>query len=438
MKKKSYIVRDLIDKFQANCDRILEIAETCEKETRERSEAENKEFETLTRDNQLLQMKIQAAAADHLRENPNAADDAVKIIRENASNGQKTEILLVRDTMVVSDVSSGKLVPLNIQDILKPLQEGFILDKVGLPMPTGLAGDYVWPVYEMVEATVLAENASLSDTKIPFSYLSASPARIGIAIPVTNQSLNQSDGVLETIVRDIMPLAIRQLLNKIVCSTEAVNAAASTAGLIGPFAKSSIQAKKVSLSAVPTFTELNALMKAKVLETGIEGSHLCWVMTKSQAAILEGTPINSNGIFVPMLQNGMLCGLPVYTTNAIRKTEVEYYKATVSQGTTTWTKQSSAVENPTHTVSGDSKDNALATITTVANNDTAKVTIITEFIGLGDWRYQPMGLFGSIRFIVDPYSQARKDAVDFVLNCDYGTKTLREEAFILGQVSAAS
>lgn len=49
-----------------------------------------------------------------------------------------------------------------------------------------------------------------------------------------------------------------------------------------------------------------------------------------------------------------------------------------------------------------------------------------------------MGLFGALRFVVDPYSQARKDAVDFVLNCDYGTKTLREEAFIIGEVAAAS
>ena len=58
-------------------------------------------------------------------------------------------------------------------------------------------------------------------------------------------------------------------------------------------------------------------------------------------------------------------------------------------------------------------------------------------IGLGDWRYQPMGLFGDISFVIDPYSQARKDAVDFVLNVNYGTTTLRKEAFKLGKVAAA-
>lgn len=390
MKKNKLNVRELVNKYQANCDRISEIADVCEREQRERNEAENTEFEALCRDNQLLQMKMQVATAEHLRENPNAAEDAITLIRENAKAGKKSEIVFVRDLMMVGDVATGGIIPLNVQDIIKPLQEGFILDKVGLPMLTGLAGDYIWPMYEMVEAQILGEGVALTDTKIPFSKMTAAPERIGIAIPVTNQSLNQSAGVLETIVREVMPLSIRLLLNKILFGTEKVNNATN---LIGPFAAiiandAKAEGEKdgkiptvVALSKVPTFEELNALMKAKVLETGIEGGHLCWIMTKSMEAILEGTPINGKGIFVPMVQNHTLCGLPIYTTNAIR-----------------------------------GKDK-------------------TEYIGLGDWRYQPMGLFGSIRFIVDPYSQARKDAVDFVLNCDYGTKTLRNEAFLLGKVA---
>lgn len=377
VEKKKLNVRELVNKYQVNCDRIGEIAEICEKEQRERTEAETTEFMALTRENQLLQMKMQAATAEHMRENPNAADDAVKVIRENASRGQKSEIIFVRDIMMVSDITNGAIIPLNVQDIIKPLTEGFILDKVGLPMPTGLSGDFVWPTYEMVEAQVAGEGVALTDTKIPFSKMTASPERVGLAIPVTNQSLNQSDGVLEMIIREIMPRAIRLLLNKVLFSTTKVNGATN---LVGPFVGKAADA--TALSSIPTFKELNVDMKAKLLETGIDGEHLCWIMTKSMAAVLEGTPVNANGIFVPMLQNGMLCGLPVYTTNCIR----------------------------------DEK---------------------TEYIGLGDWRYQPMGLFGTIRFIVDPYSQARKDSVDFVLNTDYGTKTLRPEAFKLGKVASA-
>ena len=383
-------VRSLIDRYQTNCDRITAIADLCEKEQRERTDAETKEFASLTRENQLLQMKMQAATADHLRENPNAQADAVKLIRENAAAGRKSEIVFVRDMMMVSDLTNSALIPLNVQDIIRPLQEGFILDKVGLPMPTGLAGDFVWPMYEMVEAQIAGEGAALTDTKIPFNKMTAAPERIGIAIPVSNQSLNQSEGVLETIVREVMPLSVRLLLNKILFSTEKVNGATN---LQGPFVGKAATA--VNLSAVPTFKELNAGMKAKVLETGIDGEHLCWVMTKSMQAILEGTPVNEKGIYMPMIQDGILCGLPVYTTNTMRT------KKTTGTG-----------------------ENA--------------VTTVTEYIGLGDWRYQPMGLFGTLRFVVDPYSQARKDSVDFVLNTDYATKTIRPEAFLLGKVAQAA
>lgn len=423
--KKKLNVRELVNKYQANCDRIGEIAETCEKKQRERTEVEDKEFAALTRENQLLQMKMQVATAEHLRENPNAAADAVKVIRENASRGQKSEIIFVRDLMMVSDITSGAIIPLNVQEIIKPLTEGFILDKVGLPMPTGLSGDFVWPMYEMVEAQIAGEGVALSDTKIPFSKMTAAPERVGIAIPVTNQSLNQSDGVLEMIVREIMPRAIRLLLNKVLFSTSKVNGATN---LVGPFVGKVDTA--VSLSAVPKFAELNVNMKAKLLETGIDGEHLCWIMTKSLAATLEGTPINEKGIFMPMLQNGMLCGLPVYTTNAIRNVAKTYKK----WNGTAWADYTLTTND---TIKGQvSKASELPT-TGNTSGDIYLITDITEYIGLGDWRYQPMGLFGTIRFIVDPYSQARKDSVDFVLNTDYGTKTLRSEAFMLGKVAKA-
>lgn len=423
--KKKLNVRELVNKYQANCDRIGEIAETCEKEQRERTEAEDKEFAALTRENQLLQMKMQVATAEHLRENPNAAADAVKVIRENASRGQKSEIIFVRDLMMVSDITSGAIIPLNVQEIIKPLTEGFILDRVGLPMPTGLSGDFVWPMYEMVEAQIAGEGVALSDTKIPFSKMTAAPERVGIAIPVTNQSLNQSDGVLEMIVREIMPRAIRLLLNKVLFSTSKVNGATN---LVGPFVGKVDTA--VALSATPTFKELNVDMKAKLLETGIDGEHLCWIMTKSLAATLEGTPISEKGIFMPMLQNGVLCGLPVYTTNAIRNVAKTYKK----YNGTAWADYTLAAND---TVKGQvSKTSELPT-TGVTSGDIYLIADITEYIGLGDWRYQPMGLFGTIRFIVDPYSQARKDSVDFVLNTDYGTKTLRSEAFKLGKVAKA-
>lgn len=102
-------------------------------------------------------------------------------------------------------------------------------------------------------------------------------------------------------------------------------------------------------------------------------------MTKAQKAIAEATPKDA-GSGIMVCENDHIAGLPVFTTNYIGE-----------------------------------------------NN-----------IGLGDWRYQPMGLFGDMSFVIDPYSQARKDAVDFVLNVNYGTTTLRKEAFALAKVTPAA
>lgn len=368
-KEKTLNVRELVNKYQANCDRIGEIADACEKEQRERTEAETAEYNALLRENQLLQMKMQAVAVEKLRENPNTVEEANRIIRENVAAGRQTQIMLVRDLVMVADTTAGGIVPVKVQDILDPLVEGLILDKVGLPMPTGLAGDYIWPTYETVEATIQGEGVALSDTKIKMSKLTASPQRIGIAIPVTRQAINQTEGVVEMIVKKLMPLSVTMLLNKIMFSTTKVTSATT---LVGPFV--ALASSTIEVSEEPTFKEFNKI-KAKVLATGVDGEHLCWVMTKAQKAIAEATPKDA-GSGIMVCENDHIAGLPVFTTNYIGE----------------------------------------------------------GYIGLGDWRYQPMGLFGDISFIIDPYSQARKDAVDFVLNVNYGTTTLRKEAFALAKV----
>lgn len=373
MHKNTMNVRELVNKYQTNCDRISAIADTCEKEQRERNEAETAEFNALVRENQLLQMRMQAIALDKMGGNSNADNvkEANRIIRENMAAGRQTQIMLMRDLVMVADAHAGGIVPVKVQDILDPLCEGLILNKVGLPMPTGLAGDYVWPTYEAVEATIQGEGVALTDTKIEMSKLTATPQRIGIAIPVTRQTINQTEGIIEMIVKKLMPLAVAKLLNKIMFSTTKVTNATT---LVGPFVGKVASAEE--FDAVPTFKQFNSL-KAKVLESGVDGDALCWVMTKAQQAIAEATPKDA-GSGIMVCENGHIAGLPVFTTNYIGKGN----------------------------------------------------------IGLGDWRYQPMGLFGDMSFVVDPYSQARKDAVDFVLNVNYGTTNLLADAFALAKVKA--
>lgn len=368
---KKLTVRQIVDKYQKNCARISAIADLCEQEKRERNDAESAEYEALVRDNELLRMRMQAEATQ-AQQTPNLIADANKLVRENMEAGRQTQIAFMRDLMLVSDATSGGIILLKIQDILDPLVEGLILDKVGLPMPTGLAGDYVWPTYEAVEAQIQGEGVALTDTKIKLSKLTASPQRIGVAIPVTRQTIIQTEGIIETIVKKVMPQSVAMLLNKILFSTTKATAATT---LVGPFVAKA--AKPTALSATPTFADFNK-MKAAVLASGVDGSNLCWVMTQAQKAIAEATPKDA-GSGIMVCENDHIAGLPVFCTHYIGE----------------------------------------------------------GFVGLGDWRYQPMGMFGDISFIIDPYSQARKDAVDFVLNVNYGTTTLRPDAFALGKVAGA-
>lgn len=373
MNKKK--LRDLIQKYQANCTRIGAIADLCEKENRERNDAENTEYTNLTRENQLLQMQMQASRADSIVTESQGMNELQQAIRENAMAGRKTEIQL-RDAITTTKTAAGGLQPLYVQEIVKPLMEGLIYNKVGLPFLTGLSGDYVWPLYDLAEASVLGEGVALSDASINLHKVTPSPQRIGIAVPVSNQAINRTEGAVETVVRDVLPKAVQKLINKIIFGN--TYGSSSTSGVL---VAALTAANNTALTATPTFAQLNAA-KAKVLSAGVEGSALCWAMSKSMKATLEGTPINEKGIYVPIVQNDMLCGLPIYTTN-----DASY---------------------------------------TTGSGTSAKSC---EHVFIGDFSYLPAGLFGEMRFIVDPYSQARKDCVDFVLNTDFAATVLLKDAF---------
>lgn len=367
-------IKQMREKIAANNERLQQLADKCEAEKRERNEAENAEYRSLIADNEKMYRESIALMLPTGKEATASMNDFAKVLRENAAAGRQSKITVEREAIKVSDVNGGGLVSVNLQDAIGPLVEGVICSKVGILMPTGLAGDYVWPVYEAVTATIADEGVALTDTTIPLSKLSAKPQRVGLAIPVTRESLNQSKGLIEKIIREILPLAVLQLINKALFSPTKLSA---TTPLVGPFA--GIESKDYfSLSTEPTYKEL-VRMKGKILGKGVDGAHLCYVMTQDMKAILEATSRDA-GSGLMICDNDKIAGVPVYASN-----------------------------------------------------------YITEgFIGLGDWRYQPMGLFGELSFIVDPYSQARKNAVDFVLNANYGTTTLRKEAFLLGKCAAAA
>lgn len=368
MAKTKVNVRQLVEKYQQNCARIEEMADMCEKEQRERNEAENAEFETLRRENQVLQMKLQAAQA--MKDEP--VQDADTQLRELMKNRKEARIILVREIQTTAALADTGIIPVQQQEMLKPLRAGLIWDKVGITIKSGCVGKLRWPSHGKATAAWADEAAKLTDSKIDFKKLEMTGKRLGIAIPVTREELYDSEGVVENVINAEMPAAVSDAINEAMFNLE------TTAPVKGPFVDSNVQSAKTTFAGeVPTRAELLA-MKAKVAGSGIKLVAPCWVMTEDMKALLENEKVDAgSGRF--LCEDDKVLGYPVFTT---------------------------------------------------PNAD--------GYVGFGDWSYQAAGFFGPMEIIVDPYTLARNNATDFVLNARFGTTTLYPEAFALGVVNASA
>lgn len=372
--------REAQKRYNEIAEEFRAMADTLEKEKRGYTADEQKHVDELRAEQDRLSARLRSEKLTEILTPAQSAAqrlaEAERAIRENVKRGVSTTIRLVREDPLapaeptITDINvanAGNIVRINLQDVLMPLQEGLILDKVGLPLMTGLVGEYVWPVASMVEATIGGDNMELTEQKISLSALKAVPDTIGVTCGVTRRTINQSGGIIETIVKNLLPMAVAKALNKAMFGTTAATGATN---LVGPFIG------KTPTMIAKTYADINKL-KAAVLKSGVEGEHMAWVMTKSTKAILEATS-KDTGSGIMICENDMIAGIPVFTTEFI----------------------------------GD------------------------DYIGIGDFTYQPVGQFGDFSFIVDPYTEARKDVVQFTLHVDFGTKTLRSDAFVLGKFKA--
>lgn len=383
-KAPSVSLRELVNRYQTNCERINAIADLCETENRERTEAETAEYTGLLRENNIVQMKMQALQAGA----PVGAVQAsvTDQLREAVASNPRGHVALMfmREgsvAMTTAGVADTGLIPVSEQEMLKPLRAGLIYDKVGISLRSGLvAGKLRWPIHSKAVGQFADEGERLTDSKVDFDKLTVAPQRLGCAIPVTREELESTDGIVEAVIREEIPAAAVDLINDAMFTTSATftdrSGATKQRKVMGPF----VEAAKNPFgfaAEVPTRKEL-LKMKAQVTASGIALTHPCWVMTETMKAELEDTKVDAgSGRFV--CENDMILGYPVFTTSAIGEGNV----------------------------------------------------------GFGDWGYQAAGFFGSANMVVDPYTLARQNATDFVFNTHFATVTLRQEAFVLGKKKTA-
>lgn len=395
-KEKKMTMQQMFARQQANCNRIEEIAEICQRESRERNDAEEAEYRSLIRENQMIEMRAQAHRVPEMRTRVSATSQLREMVN-SATPSTKATILLMREDapapagadadagstlMDTSGLEGTGIIPVAEQEMLKPIRAGLIYDKVGLSIRSGLAsGSLRWPKHGKAVAQFADEGERLADSKVDFDKLTVTPRRLGIAIPVTREDLESSQGVVENVIRDEMPAAVIDLVNDAMFTTEKTfkdkDGNVKQRKIFGPFVKAAKTPFEFA-AEVPTRREL-LKMKAQVTAAGIQLTNAAWVMTETMKAELEDTKVDQgSGRFV--CENDTIFGIPVFTTPVIGEGNV----------------------------------------------------------GFGEWSYEAAGFFGQTSLIVDPYTLARQNATDFVLNSHFAMVTLRDEAFVLGHKKGAT
>ncbi len=384
---KKFNFREAYERMDAIKARLEEMARGLEgdKAREDFTDAEKGERKALFREMDILEMKIKAATPTIEIARREDIEEANKQMRECVAQGRRFELKISR--AVASDFggntsgyldpgSSTNPAPVTMGDIVEPLYSKTILSAIGTPLLTGLKGNYQWPVVETFDASINDEGVALGDTKIDVNKLVAKPERIGVAVPITREALNETNDLLQLVCTQYMPVAAAALINKIMFSTTKV---AKATNLVGPFVNLKAANKKTYSGDAPTLSELLNL-KGTVLGANIMPEGLCYVMTETTKAMLEGTPKWSGANVAIVDDNGKINGVPVFCSSY------------VDEGT----------------------------------------------VFFGSFKYAPLGLFGEMSIIIDPYTLARKNSIDFVLNADYAITVLREEAFAMLSKSSAA
>lgn len=381
MKKKVLNLREILEaraKVSERINAICDVAE--EREDKAFTDAEKTELEALKRELAVHDARIAIA-----RESPSLSitveAQAVQMdtyLREILTRGSAASVRLERSFEGMQLNNSTAAVPLTLLDIIQPLEKGLIYHLLGVPVRTGLAGDYCWPVLGNVEASIAGETVKLADSKVELTKLTPEPVRIGISIPVTNTAITQTQGVVLDIIKQQIPLAVSRTINRAMFCTEKFNDK-----FYGPFAGKAVG---TFAGQVPTYKELLA-MRADVYKTGVTNDGTAaYVMSESMKAILEATPIDS-GSGRMVVENNRIAGIPVFCTEFI--------------------------------------DMAKAGTATATSN-----------VGFGIFGNQPLGQFGETRFVVDPLTGATEDVVRLTLNAEWSMTTLRTEAFVCKKCKA--
>ena len=322
-----------------------------------------REWEANKREITLLNIEREAAASAPKKSANQMFRETVKAVREGKVDGN---FALTREA--TSTITSGIIqasektnmesagIPVSIQELIKPLEAELVYGKVGLKVQTGVRGKIQWPVLDnSIEVSVGGELDTVDTKVLEFDKITTTPYKLGISVEVSNEAINDEAFDLIGLITEQIGRGTGRTLNKRLL---ALSAPSVKADFVGPLV--SHKQTVTFAGAVPTYAELKAL-KGKVLASNASMAGFCYIMDAAMYSALEATPKDvGSGRFV--IEGGKIDGDVIILTD----------------------------------------------LTEYANK-----------VVCGCFAYEALNQHGTTNFIVDPYTQAKKNITVFTLNADW-------------------
>lgn len=204
-------------------------------------------------------------------------------------------------------VAAASMIPVTIGEVIKPLEKGLIIHKLGIKMQYGLVGELSFPTLAAIEATIEGENTKLNATKLDIGNLKAKPWRVGMSVPLSNDAIDQTNDALFEITVEQLSLSVARVLNKVMFSSTEVGKASS-----GPFVK---ETPNLEYETGLTFEDVVSL-ETNVMDAGVDVSDgtAAYICSPKVYGKLKATRIEA-GSPEMIIKDGMMNGYPVLMTN---------------------------------------------------------------------------------------------------------------------------
>lgn len=344
------------------------------------TEERAKEYDTLMTEVENLTREVRMVEVNKLLK-PFQSEPVKSELRElldkaiEAREQSKAQTVEVRagETTMMADVKDAT--PQLFQELMRPLHEAFVLNKIGGRILTNVHGEPIFPSMAALEAQFVGEAVALNAKKVSLTAQKMTPKRVGIPVDVTSQSINQSYVNLPSEVIRAMGEALTKSIHQYIFSGTAVGGAGDS--VMKPVLDAAIQYAPADLNL-----KLVVGLESKLLEKNFVPAQMkgAYVMGAKAYCALKSTPVEKGNPQMLIDGNMMMNGYPVIVTNFIEP----------------------------------------------------------DTIIFGCWDYLAVAQFGTPRLVIDPISQANRDVVRFTLNTDVDAKVLLPEAFAAASLKKGS